>query len=134
MVFGGEIRQVKPDGIRAEINNMSERLQGTFRERARVMRGLQSRESGQKLLDGWVINCNLFRFHEGLAGKTPGGRPRVPAIPRVGRPGPPEPTGLCPQPRARIPQGIQGVGNCHADGVNGIWGLHGLDFGVGTFI
>ena len=78
MVFGGEIRQVKPDGIRAEINNMSERLQGTFRERARVMRGLQSRESGQKLLDGWVINCNLFRFHEGLAGKTPGGRPRAP--------------------------------------------------------
>ena len=57
MVFGGEVEHVKSDGIHAEINNnMSERLQGTFRERAKVMRGLQSRESGQKFLDGWVIN------------------------------------------------------------------------------
>ena len=72
MVFGGEVEHVKSDGIHAEINNnMSERLQGTFRERAKVMRGLQSRESGQKFLDGWVINYNLFRPHESLGGKTP---------------------------------------------------------------
>ena len=78
MVFGGEVRHVKSDGIRAAINNnMSERLQGTFRERAKVMRGLQSRESGQKFLDGWVINYNLFRPHESLGGKTPAEAARV---------------------------------------------------------
>lgn len=70
--FGGEVKHIVSEGLHAELNNnMSERLQGTFRERAKVMRGLQSRESGQRFLDGWVLNYNVFRPHEGLKGKTP---------------------------------------------------------------
>lgn len=29
-------------------------------------------ESGQTDLDGWVLNYNLFREHEGIGHKTPG--------------------------------------------------------------
>ncbi|MDE2715609.1 MAG: DDE-type integrase/transposase/recombinase [Chloroflexota bacterium] len=70
--FGGEVKHIVSEGLHAELNNnMSERLQGSFRERSKVMRGLQSRESGQRFLDGWVLNFNVFRPHEGLKGKTP---------------------------------------------------------------
>ena len=44
---GGKIAHVKSQGITAEIhNNLSERLQGTFRERAKTMRGLQNVRNG----------------------------------------------------------------------------------------
>ena len=78
-VFGTDgIEHVKSDGITELVNNnLSERLQGTFRDRAKTMRGLQSRKTGQRFLDGWVINYNLFRPHEGLKGKTPGQAARV---------------------------------------------------------
>ena len=52
-------------------NNRSERLQGTIRDRDKVLRGLQSRESGQNFLDGWVIDYNLFRPHMALGERTP---------------------------------------------------------------
>ena len=72
MVFGGEVEHVQSEGIYARVNNnLSERLQGTFRERAKVMRGLQSQKTGQRFLDGWVINYNVFRPHDGLRGQTP---------------------------------------------------------------
>lgn len=71
-VFAGEAEHIKSDGITAAVNNnLSERLQGTFRERTKTMRGLQSRATGQRFLDGWVINYNVFRPHYGLKGKTP---------------------------------------------------------------
>ena len=72
------IKQVFPDaehiqseGIRAELNNMSERLQGTIKDRQKTLRGLGHLESGQQHLDGWVINYNLFREHEGIDFQTP---------------------------------------------------------------
>ena len=58
-------------------NNRSERLQGTFRQRTKTLRSLDSRESGQLYLDGWVLTYNLFREHGGLGGKTPGEVARV---------------------------------------------------------
>ena len=70
--FRGQVEHVKSDGIRALVNNnMSERLQGTFRGRTKVMRGLKTRDSGQEFLDGWVIDYNHFRPHKSLGGKTP---------------------------------------------------------------
>ena len=66
-------KHVQSNGMRAEINNnLSERLQGTFRQRTKTLRGLDSLETGQRYLDGWVVNYNLFREHEALDGKTPG--------------------------------------------------------------
>ena len=77
-VFGADAKHIQTDGIRAEVhNNLSERLQGTFRQREKTLRGLDSRESGQLYLDGWVLTYNLFRDHESVGGKPPGERAKV---------------------------------------------------------
>ena len=71
-VFGSEVKHVVSEGAKSEINNnMSERLQGTFRDRNKTLRGLKSRESGQEYLDGLVMHYNYFRPHDGLDGKRP---------------------------------------------------------------
>ena len=66
-------KHVQSEGLTAEVNNnLSERLQGTFRQRTKTLRGLENRATGQKYLDGWVLDYNLFREHEALDDKTPG--------------------------------------------------------------
>ena len=71
MVFP-KAHHLQSQGMSAEVNNnLSERLQGSLREREKVLRGMKSRESGQNYLDGWAIDYNLFRPHMGLKGKTP---------------------------------------------------------------
>ena len=77
--YTGAIKTVFPDakhiqseGIRAWVNNnLSERLQGTIRDREKTLRALNGLESGQRYFDGWSINYNLFREHEGIRGQTP---------------------------------------------------------------
>ena len=65
-------QHLQSQGLSAEINNnLSERLQGSIRERDKVLRAMKSRESGQNYLDGWALDYNLFRPHMGLKGKTP---------------------------------------------------------------
>lgn len=77
-VFGADVKHVQSEGIRAELNNnCSERLQGTFRQRTKTLRGLDSRESGQRYLDGWVLTYNLFREHESLRNRTPASAAKV---------------------------------------------------------
>ena len=67
-----EVKHVVSQGIRAQINNnMSERLQGTFRDRDKTLRGLKSRASGQQCVDGLVVSYNYFRPHHALDGKAP---------------------------------------------------------------
>ena len=59
-------------GVNAEINNnLSERLQGTLRDRDKTLRGLKSRAAGQAYVDGLVTHYSYFRPHEGLDGKRP---------------------------------------------------------------
>ena len=67
-------RHVKSKGMQSPVlnNNLSERLQGTYRQRTKTLRGLESVETGQRYLDGWTLTYNLFREHEGLDYKTPG--------------------------------------------------------------
>lgn len=73
-----DIKHIQSQGIRAEINNnLSERLQGTYRQRVKTLRGLDSLETGQRYLDGWTLTYNLFREHESLGFDTPGKRARV---------------------------------------------------------
>ncbi len=73
-----EARHIQSEGLTADINNnLSERLQGTYRSRVKTLRGLDSKESGQLYLDGWTIQYNLFRDHESLRGDTPGKRAKV---------------------------------------------------------
>ncbi len=78
--YTSAIKQVFPDadhiqseGLRARVNNnLSERLQGTIRDREKTLRALDGLETGQRYFDGWAINYNLFREHEGIKGQTPG--------------------------------------------------------------
>ena len=76
-----DAQHIQSDGIRSQDNNnnRSERLQGTFRDRAKTLRGLETRETGQRYLDGWVMDYNLFRDHEALGGRTPGQAAKVDA-------------------------------------------------------
>ncbi|MBM3943937.1 MAG: IS1/IS6 family transposase [SAR202 cluster bacterium] len=77
-VFGGDVKHVVSKGIRHEINNnLAERLQGTIRQREKTMRGLQSLDTANLMMDGWRINYNYFRPHDGLDGKTPAEAGRV---------------------------------------------------------
>ena len=67
-----EAEHIQSEGIRARVNNnLSERLQGTIRQREKTLRGLDGLESGQQYFDGWAINYNLFREHEGVKGRPP---------------------------------------------------------------
>ena len=69
------VKHVVSQGIRAEINNnLSERLQGTFRDRDKTLRGMKHRDSGQQYIDGLVLNYNYFRPHQALNGKRPAER------------------------------------------------------------
>ena len=73
-----DIKHIQSQGIRAEINNnLSERLQGTYRQRVKTLRGLENLETGQRYLDGWTLTYNLFREHESLGYDTPGKRAKV---------------------------------------------------------
>ena len=83
--YGPAIKDVLPEtkhtlsqGITADINNnLSERLQGTFRDRTKTLRGLDSRKTGQRYLDGWIFTYNQFRGHESLNDDTPAKRAKV---------------------------------------------------------
>ncbi len=71
-VFGADTKHVQSQGIRAEVNNnLSERLQGTIRARAKVMRGLKRQDTAQLIMDGWMVYYNFFRPHESLRDRTP---------------------------------------------------------------
>ena len=73
-----DAKHIKSEGLAAELNNnQSERLQGTFRQRTKTLRGLDTRESGQLYLDGWTLDYNLFRKHEALKNRTPAQAARV---------------------------------------------------------
>ena len=66
------VKHVVSQGIRAEINNnLSERLQGTLRDRDKTLRAMKRRETGQAYIDGLVLHYNNFRPHEALKGKRP---------------------------------------------------------------
>ena len=61
----------KPRFVDRTNNNIVERLQGTFRERDKVMRGLKNKPSAQELEDAMRNYYNFIRPHQALDGKTP---------------------------------------------------------------
>ena len=75
-VFDDKTKHLQSEGLAADVNNnLSERMQGSIRERDKVLRAMKSRESGQNYLDGWSIDYNLFRPHLGLGERTPAQAP-----------------------------------------------------------
>ena len=59
-------------------NNIVERLQGTQRERTKVLRGFDSGPTAQVLIDGYRGYYDLVRPHQGLGGRTPAEAAGVP--------------------------------------------------------
>lgn len=65
------MQNVRSVSVRHEgLNPVVERLNGTFQEREKVMRGMDHKESAQKLIDAYRIHYNFIRGHSGI-GKTP---------------------------------------------------------------
>jgi transposase-like protein len=60
----------KPRFIDFTNNNIAERLNGTVREREKVMRGIKSDETAEELMNGLRTYYNFVRPHMSLKGKT----------------------------------------------------------------
>lgn len=70
-VFGKKMRHTQSEGIyERKNNNLSERLQGTLKERTKVMRGLERPETAGRFLDGFALYYNYLKPHM-ATGKTP---------------------------------------------------------------
>lgn len=65
------VKNIRSVSVRNEgLNSVVERLNGTMREREKVMRGMNTRESAQKIIEAMRIHYNFCREHSTL-GKTP---------------------------------------------------------------
>ncbi|WAC04198.1 MAG: DDE-type integrase/transposase/recombinase [Methanoregula sp.] len=59
-------------------NNILERLNGTFRERTKVMRSLDSSVGAQEFVAGMQTYYNYIRPHQGIGGLTPAQMANIP--------------------------------------------------------
>lgn len=59
-------------------NNILERLNGTFRERTKVMRSLNSETGADEFTDGMQVYYNYLRPHQGIGGMTPAQKANIP--------------------------------------------------------
>jgi len=72
-VFGSDTRHIQSQGMMTDShNNIIERFHGTVKQRTKVMRGMQNKDTAMLLMQGWLIYYNFFRPHESLGGRTPG--------------------------------------------------------------
>ena len=66
-------RHIRTKGVNEWVNNnLSERMQNTYRAREKTLRGMYTAETAQQFMDGYTFNYNYFRDHMALKGKTPG--------------------------------------------------------------
>jgi len=71
-VKGVAVEHYQSHGFASEINtNLIERFHGTLKARTKVMRGLKSKETGERIMGGWLVHYNFFRPHEGIGNITP---------------------------------------------------------------
>ena len=65
------VKNIRSISVRNQgLNSRVERLNGTMRDREKVMRGMNTKESSQKLIEAMRIHYNFCRNHSSL-GKTP---------------------------------------------------------------
>ncbi len=77
-VFGADTKHIRAHGLRDQINtNLIERFHGTIKQRTKVMRGMQNKETAKLIMGGWLVHYNFLRPHEALGNKTPGEMAKV---------------------------------------------------------
>ena len=59
-------------------NNIVERLNGTFRERQKVMRGISTNQGADEYVDAMQVYYNYLRPHQGINGMTPAQMANIP--------------------------------------------------------
>jgi hypothetical protein len=59
-------------------NNILERLNGTFRERTKVMRSLDDQKGAAEFAKGMQVYYNYIRPHQGIEGQTPAEKAKIP--------------------------------------------------------
>ncbi|MEX2193253.1 MAG: DDE-type integrase/transposase/recombinase [Nitrosarchaeum sp.] len=65
------VKNIRSISVRNEgLNSRVERLNGTMRDREKVMRGMNTKESSQKLIEAMRVHYNFVREHSSLK-KTP---------------------------------------------------------------
>ena len=65
------VKNIRSISVRNEgLNSVVERLNGTIRDREKVMRGMKTKETAQKIIEAMRIHYNFCREHSKL-GKTP---------------------------------------------------------------
>jgi putative transposase len=65
------VRNIRSISVRNQgLNSKVERLNGTMREREKVMRGMQKKESAQQIINAMRVHYNFIREHQTLK-KTP---------------------------------------------------------------
>lgn len=65
------VKNIRSISVRNEgLNSRVERLNGTMRDREKVMRGMNTADSAQKIIEAMRIHYNFIREHSSL-GKTP---------------------------------------------------------------
>jgi transposase-like protein len=71
-IFGADTLHTVSEGIRSEINNnLPERLQGTVRERTKVIQGMKTERTAALVMDGFRLHHNHVKPQHGIEGKTP---------------------------------------------------------------
>ena len=70
--LGNDVEHIQNVGIaKMTNNNKVERFHGSWRERDKVMRGLESKETAKQMLENYRTYYNYLRRHQSLNGKTP---------------------------------------------------------------
>jgi transposase-like protein len=70
--FGDDTQHIGNVGIRDRINNnVLERYHGTFRERDKVMRGMENGQTAREMTENIRTYYNFIRPHTALDGRTP---------------------------------------------------------------
>ena len=65
-------KHIVSEGIYEPVNNnLSERLQGSFRQRTKTQRGLEMQRTANEYMRGWALDYNHFKDHEAHGGGSP---------------------------------------------------------------
>ena len=72
LTFGSSTKHIHGSPFDIEYNtNKIERFHSTLKSRTEIMRGMHNKQTAMLIMDGWLINYNYFRPHEGIGNITP---------------------------------------------------------------